>query len=189
MDDASKDLNARWLKAAQAGDRQARDELVRHLYPVWRRMAEECMRRERPGHTLQTGDLLHEGIQRVLKTRIFARAQHVGFLSRAMKRAMECVLKDHARRKNSAQRGGDWQRVPLDPVLDQLMAHCSSPEQCQQLLTELGVWDWPEGQALWLQLCGYTGKEIARELGVSVSSVEKKLHFMRQFVRERLQEA
>src|SRR5262245_15647205 len=54
------------LRRAQAGDPAAREQLVASLYQDFRALAHRRMRRERPGHTLQTSDLVHEALKRIL---------------------------------------------------------------------------------------------------------------------------
>src|SRR5882724_2245748 len=93
------------LNGLRTGDADARSQLVALLYPELRKMAGQCMRRERPEHTLQTTALVHEAYLRIAdrqeqpwenRAHFFAVASHV----------MRQVLVDHARRHLSAKRGG-----------------------------------------------------------------------------------
>jgi len=47
-------------------DHSARDELMRLVYEELRHMAHQYMRRESPGHTLQTSALIHEAFLRLV---------------------------------------------------------------------------------------------------------------------------
>ena len=54
------------LVAWGSGDQAARDELMPLVYEELRRLAHQCIRRERPGHTLQTSALLNEAYLRLV---------------------------------------------------------------------------------------------------------------------------
>jgi len=54
------------LVAWSGGDQAARDELMPLVYEELRRLAHQCMRRERPAHTLQTSALLNEAYLRLV---------------------------------------------------------------------------------------------------------------------------
>ena len=90
-----------------------------------RRLARAYMRRERPGHTLQTSALMNEAFLRLTDARSVRwqdRAHFLGISARLMRR----VLVDHARHRGYHKRGGGAQRVTLheeliasaDPALD-----------------------------------------------------------------------
>ena len=89
------------------GDREALDRLIPVVYGELRRQAARHMRRERPGHTLQTTDLIHEAYLRLVdqknvrwqnRTHFFAVAAHL------MRRIVgKCLEKDRERRYSSAR--------------------------------------------------------------------------------------
>ena len=56
----------RLLKAMNAGDAAAGEQLLPLVYKELRRIAEAYMRRERPDHTLQTTALIHEAYLRLV---------------------------------------------------------------------------------------------------------------------------
>ena len=55
------------LEEWKGGNAQAGEEVVARTYGELRRVAHAHMRRERPGHTLQTTGLLHEAYLRLLR--------------------------------------------------------------------------------------------------------------------------
>jgi DNA-directed RNA polymerase specialized sigma24 family protein len=57
------------LNAWGGGDRGAFDRLVLVVYKELRRQASRYLRRERPGQTLQTTDLIHEAYIRLVDQR------------------------------------------------------------------------------------------------------------------------
>lgn len=101
------------LVAWSSGDQAARDELMPLVYEELRRLAHHYLRRERPGHTLQTSALVNEAFLRLVdQTNIQwqNRAHFFGIAARLMRQ----ILVDYARRQRYAKRGGDAQRVQLD---------------------------------------------------------------------------
>lgn len=76
-------------------------------------MADRELRRERPDHTLQPTELVHEVFFRLVdqtRCRVEDRKHFLGLACRAMRQ----VLIDHARRRGRSKRGGGWGRVPLE---------------------------------------------------------------------------
>jgi RNA polymerase sigma-70 factor (ECF subfamily) len=104
----------RLLQAWRSGDTAARDELMTIIYAELHRLARQYMRRERPGHTLQTTALINEAYLRLMRqsrTDWQSRAQFFGLAAQFMRR----ILVDHARGHHSAKRQGKGlTAVPLD---------------------------------------------------------------------------
>src|SRR4051794_28839209 len=110
------------LEAAQGGDDQARERLYQILTSELRDLAEGLVRRERPGQTPQTSDLLQEVLLRLLRDNAINRAPNRAYLFGAAATALRRCLVDHARRRMSGKRGGGWQRHPLDDLVDRYQA-------------------------------------------------------------------
>lgn len=88
------------------------DELMLLVYPNLRRLAQKLLNSENPGHTLQPTALVHEAYCKLVdpdKVSWNGRTHFFAVGARAMRR----ILVDHARARNRAKRGGDWQRVTL----------------------------------------------------------------------------
>lgn len=95
------------------GDKQALDRLLPLLYTELRRLADSCLRRERPGHTLQPTALVHEAYLRLVQQDqpdYRNRSHFYGVASQVMRQ----ILVDHARTRNAAKRGGGAAASPLD---------------------------------------------------------------------------
>src|SRR6185436_16335919 len=86
------------------GDLAARDRLMVVVYAELRRLARRHLRRERPGHTLQTTAVVHEAYVRLAAQQVPARnrGQFFGLIAQQMRR----ILIDHARARRAAKRGG-----------------------------------------------------------------------------------
>jgi RNA polymerase sigma factor (TIGR02999 family) len=93
------------LKDWSDGDQSAFDKLIPLVYAALHRVAHQHMRREQPGHMLQTSALINEAYLRLIQQpqiRWQGRAHFYGITARLMRR----ILVDEARRRNSGKRGG-----------------------------------------------------------------------------------
>src|SRR5437660_5637141 len=103
------------LVAWSEGDEAARDQLMPLVYAELHRMAHRYMKRENPGHTLQTSALVNEAFLKLVDQRDVHwenRAHFFGIAAQMMRR----ILVDYARSRQSAKRGGG-RPVPLDEAL------------------------------------------------------------------------
>jgi RNA polymerase sigma factor (TIGR02999 family) len=105
------ELLVRW----RAGDMKTFDSLVPLLYKELREIAHDHLRRERPGHTLQSAALVHEAYLRLVDQKPFEAENRAHFLAVAS-RLMRQILVDYARTHAAAKRGADL-RVELDDAL------------------------------------------------------------------------
>jgi len=104
-----------WLLAWNAGEPGALDQLVPLVYAELRRLAHHQMRRERPGHGLQTTALVHEAYLHLVdesRTRWQNRAQFFAVSAQVMRR----ILVDAARARGAQKRGGGAPHVSLADV-------------------------------------------------------------------------
>src|SRR5262244_800753 len=93
------------LKDWTGGDQTAADRLMPLVYEELKRLAHQYMRREKPGHTLQTSALVNEAYVRLVdqsKIQWESRTHFFGIAALLMRR----ILVDQARRRNFAKRGG-----------------------------------------------------------------------------------
>jgi RNA polymerase sigma factor (TIGR02999 family) len=101
------------LLAWSDGDQTALEELTPLVYAELHRLAEGYMRRERPGHHLQTTALVNEAYLRLVdlkQVRWQNRAHFFGIAAELMRR----ILVDFARKRRQAERGGFTQQVSLE---------------------------------------------------------------------------
>jgi RNA polymerase sigma factor (TIGR02999 family) len=185
---SSEDDFAELLRRAQAGDPNARERLVASLYKDLHAIAHRRMRRERPGHTLQTSDLVHEALKRILSDQTLRNAVDRTFLYRAASQAMERVLIDHHRRRSTSKGPGRLRRTPLDDVLD----HLADVERIpfHDLHEALQVLEGVDARAVLVVrfhfFLGMSQPEVAETLGISQKTVERDWKFARGWLRTRL---
>jgi RNA polymerase sigma factor (TIGR02999 family) len=159
------------LLAWNEGDESALERLVPLVYNEMRLVARRQMRRERPGHSLQTTALINEAYLKLVDVRNVRwqnRAHFFALCARMMRR----ILVDFARSRHYLKRGGGAQPVSLDQAL------VVSPEQSMDLvavdnaLTALTKIDARKGQVVELRFFGgLTAEETAEVLKVSPETV------------------
>lgn len=104
------------LQAWSSGEASARERLFPLVYEELRRIARAQLRRERPGHTLDTSALVHEAYLRLAASspaEWLDRSHFYAVASSAMRR----VLVDSARRYRADKRGAAPRRVSLTDVM------------------------------------------------------------------------
>src|SRR5215470_4407250 len=105
MDAGSRNDVTELLVAWSNGNQAARDQLMSAVYDELHRLARRYMRRESPGHTLQTSALVNEAFLRLVDQRNVHwqnRAHFFGIAAQMMRR----ILVDYARGRHYAKRGG-----------------------------------------------------------------------------------
>lgn len=170
------------LDALQHGDPKAAEELLPLVYEELRRLAAWRLANERPGQTLQATALVHEAYLRLIgqgDPGWQGRRHFFGAAAEAMRR----ILVDNARRKKRLKHGGQLERVDVEamdipsPVPDDdLLA-------MDEALDRLAEVD-PRAAEL-VKLCffvGLTQEQAAKELGVSISTVERTWAFARAWL-------
>ena len=100
------------LCAWSSGDQNALDKLTTIVYDELRRLARLYMRRERPGHSLQTTALVNEAYMRLVDYKRMQWQNRAHFFA-VSAQLMRRILVEHARRHN-LKRGGDVQHVSLE---------------------------------------------------------------------------
>lgn len=173
------------LLAWSAGDRGALDALLPAVYDDLHAQAARALRREAPGHTLATTDLVHEAYLRLVdqrRARWENRAQFLGVAAECMRR----VLVDHARARLTAKRGGGARAVTLTDA--------AAPEDgpvdvlaLDDALRRLAALDAQQARVVELRYFGGLNvDETAAALGVSPSTVKRDWAVARLWLRREL---
>ncbi len=176
------------LEAAIAGQPQAAEELLPLVYGELRRLAAARIARESPGQTLQATALVHEAWLRLAgdNTRSWNGRTH--FFNAAAE-AMRRILVDNARRKKALRHGGG-QAGRVDAAEVELPSPMPEDEllSLDAALERLAAFN--ERAAQVVNLCffvGLTQEQAARELGISLSTVERLWAFSRTFLFREMQ--
>lgn len=154
------------------GDPTAGDALLPLIYDELRRLARNHMRRERPGHTLQTTGLVHEAYMRLVdqKSPWKSRAHFLGIASRMMRR----ILVDHAKASQAGKRGAGAPRLQLDEALEVAEHADRTLVLLDQALTEFERIDARASQVVELKFFGgLSNEETSEVLGISTATVQR----------------
>jgi len=100
----------------RAGDEESLSRLVPLVYEKLRRLAHYHLRKERPGHTLQTTALVHEAYLQLARQEPMEFANRAHFFA-VCAQLMREILVQYARRRNAAKRGGGGFNLALDHAL------------------------------------------------------------------------
>jgi RNA polymerase sigma factor (TIGR02999 family) len=171
-----------------AGDQRALEELTPLVYEELRKQATRYLRRERPGHTLQTTALIHEAYLRLVDARDVdwqSRAHFFAIAANLMRR----ILVDHARRRDAGKRGGDQVRLPLDEALAVADETDVDLLAIDEALDRLAAIDPQQARVVELRFfSGLSVEETAMALGVSPKTVKRDWAVARAWLRREIGE-
>lgn len=174
--DASPDRQAvtQLLRQWSNGNKQALDELMPVVYSQLRKLASNCLRAERPDHTLRATALVHEAYVRLVDSDVEWQDRVHFFAVSA--RMLRRILVDHAKSNKRQKRGGEFQKIPLDEAvlvgpqsdkglveLDDALHRLAAQDQRKSELIEL------------LFFGGLTYDEAAAALKISPATVHREL--------------
>ena len=188
--DPTPEAFTRLLQDWRRGDRGALDALTPWVYDELRRVAENQMRGERPGHTLQATALVNEAFLRLAETEVplADRAHFFALASTLMRR----ILVDHARKRRTHKRGGGAHKIGLDDVLPSLPSDLADEQpddllELDEALSELAKLDERKAKIIELHYFGgLSYLETAQAMGVSDVTVHRDLKLSRAWIKTRL---
>lgn len=160
------------------------------LQPELRRIAAHHMQRERAGHTLQPTavvNALYLEMMPGVNVEWQDRAHFLAVASHIVRR----VLVQHARRRNTAKRGGGAQPVELDDAVLEAANPSDPPDDeildIHRALEEFEKLDPRAGKVIELRYYGgLTEEEAAEVLGISMSTLRRDWNVARAWLGARL---
>lgn len=151
------------------------DRLLPELYHELRALAARELRRERPGHTLQTTALVHEAYLRLAEQRRVPWQDRRQILAAAAS-AMRRILVNHARRRAAQKRQG--RRLLMAVEYLAIAKPTLAPIDLLALdeaLSRLAVQDTQQARVVELRYFGgLTLDEVAEEVGTSLATVKRE---------------
>jgi RNA polymerase sigma factor (TIGR02999 family) len=168
--------------ALERGQVEAAQDLLPQVYDELRRLAAWRLSNERPGQTLQATALVHEAYLRLVgkgDPHWNGRRHFFGAAAEAMRR----ILVENARRKKRLKRGGEMERAELE---DSQLPAPLPDDELLALDEVLDCFTQVDSRAAGLvKLCffvGLTHEQAARELGISLSTVERSWVYARAWL-------
>jgi len=173
----------RLIGDAQQGDAGAAERLFEAVYPDLRRLARSRLRAGYRPTLLDTGSLVNESFLRFASSHLAleGRAHFMCWVARAMR----SIIVDYTRRRMAARRGGDADRVPLNPE----MADPATGEQVilavHQALERLAHVDPRLARVVEMRYFGgLTDQEVADALGITERTVRRDWHKARLLLHD-----
>ena len=188
---AGQDLSAleitAMLQAWSKGNPESADRLFPLIYDELKRQAHRFLRRERPGHTLQTTALINETYIKLRQQRNFvweSRAHFFAICATMMRR----ILVDYAKTRHREKRGGVAEHIPIDGLA--IAIENSSDVDIVALgevLERLAKLDPQQASIVEMKFfSGFSVEEIADVLGISVSTVKRDWRAAKAWLRYEL---
>lgn len=186
MSDSTSSEVKRLLTQLSGGDRTAVDELLPLVYDELRRLARGYLRRERPGHTLQTTALVHEAYLRLVGQEEAHWESRVHFFALAAQ-VMRRILIDHARARQADKRGAGEFNLSLDEAINLTDERAAELVALDDALQTLASFDPEQAQLVELRYFGgLTIEETAAALEVGTATVIRQWRLARAWLYDEL---
>jgi RNA polymerase sigma factor (TIGR02999 family) len=167
------------------GDKQALDQLMPFVYDQLRKLASNCLRSERPDHTLRATALVHEAYVRLVGADVNWQDRVHFFAVSA--RLLRRILVDHAKSRKRHKRGGEFQMIPLDEALLVGPGSDKGIVELDAALARLAVHDQRKSDLIELLFFGgLTYDEAAAALKISPATVHRELKLAKAWLYQEL---
>ena len=177
----------RLLVAWSEGDVSALDQLAPLIHAELHRLAHNYMRREQPGHLLQTSALINEAYIRLIdwkNVRWQNRAHFFGVAAQLMRR----ILVDFARERQYLKRGGGALQVSLSEAASFVAQRNVDFVALDEALTVLGEIDPRKVKVVEMRFfAGLSVNEVATLLNVSEETVMRDWRLAKVWLLRELQ--
>lgn len=174
-------LLAQW----RAGDEEALRALLPIVYNELRRLAHRYLRKERPGHSLQSTALVHEAYLRLMKQggqEFENRAHFFAICAQLMRQ----ILVEHARSQRAAKRDGG-RRLTLDDAITVTNARSVDLVALDDALTDLAKLDPQQSRIVELRFFGGLSiEETSQVLGVSPATIKREWSTAKAWLRHEM---
>ena len=174
------------LQAWSEGDPTAPEKLAPLIYAELKRLARRYMRRENPGHTLETGALLNEAYLRLADWKN-ARWENRSHFYAVAAELMRRVLVDHARTRASQKRGAGVRPIALEEGM--VIAPERSPDvvALDEAMKRLAEFDQRKSKVVELRFFGgLSVEETAAVLDVSPFTVLRDWNFAKAWLQREI---
>ena len=159
------------------------------IYSDLRQLASAYLRREGPGHTLQSTALVHEAFLRLVDQRDThwkSRAHFFGIAARMIRR----ILVDHARQQKAEKRGGGAICLELDEAMARPGERDMDVVALDDALAKLADLDGRQSQSIELRFFGGLSiEETAEVVKLSPATVKREWAMARAWLYRELSAA
>lgn len=170
------------LLRIRAGDAQAQSELFAAVYGQLHRIAQQQLRSERPGNTLQPTALVNELYLR-LKLNQSIDWQDRAHLFAVVAKTMRRILIDRARARNAQRRPSPRARIDLDDAFVYSEDHPAEVLAVHEALERLAEFDQIQAKVVELRFfAGLSVEETAGVLNISERTVKRHWRMARAWL-------
>jgi RNA polymerase sigma factor (TIGR02999 family) len=175
------------LREWSGGKQEALDNLLPLVYDELHRQAANFLRKERPGHTLQTTALINEAYLKLIDRQDVNWESRTHFFAVAAQ-AMRRILVDYARAKHREKRGGDNVKLSLeDATLVAAKEKGVDLIALDEALNKLAKFDAQQARGVELRyFSGLSLEETAEALHVSRATVARDWEAARAWLHREL---
>jgi RNA polymerase sigma-70 factor, ECF subfamily len=185
MDDQTSETT-QLLRAWADGDQAALDRLTPRVYRTLRRIAGYQLQHERPGQTLQATALVHEAYLELIDIKNVDWKHRAHFFA-VSAQIMRHILLDRARRRMTAKRGSNAERVNLDELPDLGGSRAQELIALEDALNALAAIDARKARVVELRFFGgLSVEESAAVLAISPETVMRDWKFSRSWLHAEL---
>lgn len=175
----------RILDALARGSKRPADELLPAVYGELRKMASAKLAQENAGHSLDATGLVHEAYLRLVGNRSFESRRHFfGAAAEAMRR----ILIEQARARATKKRGGDANRIAIEPeLLADMEAKDERLESLNEALTRLETSEPEKAELVKLRyFVGLKIHEAAELLEISTATADRHWAYAKAWLQAEL---
>jgi RNA polymerase sigma factor (TIGR02999 family) len=174
------------LQRLRSGDECAREKAVGLVYDELHRLAAREIRSEPPGHILQTTALVHEAYAKLVGQQSWEIHNRQHFFAIASKQ-MRRILVDYARAQRAQRRGSGVAHVELDGTQIGLPPRGIDLVLLDESLDELEKVDSRAATVVESRFFGgYSDRDVAEMLSVSLATVRRDWEFARAWLFHRM---
>jgi RNA polymerase sigma factor (TIGR02999 family) len=174
------------LSEWRSGKKEAANQLMELVYGELHQIAARQMRRELPGHTLQTTALVHEAYLRLCGSGPIDWNDRAHFFAVAAQQ-LRRVLVDHARNAHSEKRGAGQPNLALLESDGGAVQFDERLLAVDEALSRLEALDERAAKVVELRFFGGLSEtEAAKALGISLATVKRDWDFARTWLASQL---
>jgi len=174
------------LQAWGKGDSHALSKLIPLVDDELKKIARAKMAKERSGHILETAALINEALMRLITTDGIdwqSRTQFYGLVAKRMRQ----VLVDYARKQTAKKRGERPKHVDLDEAVFLSTETSEEMIMLDEALTKFAKFDELKAKIVEHHYFGgFTLKEVAEILEISLSTVEREWHLAKAWLKREM---
>jgi RNA polymerase sigma factor (TIGR02999 family) len=175
------------LRSANEGDVAGRADVIQAAYDEVRQLAAGRMARARRDHTLTATALAHEVSMKMLSDNRLPTENRGKFFAYVMT-VMRNLLIDHARLRGRQKRGGHLRKLSFDDAMVSGNGQREGFLALHEALERMSELEPRRAQVVELRFyCGMSNREIAKALGIALSTVKRDWVEAKAWLWEELQ--